>query len=100
MTYQFRVRDPLGNIHDGALKAASLDDATQQLRRDGFQILSLDEGDDDEEGSLFEPRVTKNDIIYTTAQLAIMVDTGITLSAALNGLVAQEENSSLRKVLS
>jgi type IV pilus assembly protein PilC len=100
MTYQFRVRDPLGNIHDGALKAASLDDATQQLRRDGFQILSLDEGDDDEEGGLFEPRVTKNDVIYTTAQLAIMVDTGITLSAALGGLVAQEENSSLRKVLS
>lgn len=97
MTYQYRVRDPMGNIHGGALEATSLDDATQQLRRDGFQVLSVEEADSDE--GLLPRRVSKNEIIYVTNQLAIMVDTGITLSAALSGIVEQETNPTLRKVL-
>ena len=97
MTYQYRVRDPLGNVHNGTIEAPSLDDATQQLHRDGFQILELD---DDGDGALFGHRISKNEIIYTTAQLAIMVDTGITLSAALTGILSQEQNPGLRQVLS
>ena len=97
MTYQYRVRDPLGNTMDGTIEATSLEDATQQLRRDGFQVLDLDEADT--EGGLFPKRVSKNEIIYVTSQLAIMVDTGITLSAALAGIVEQETNLALRKVL-
>lgn len=97
MTFEFQVRDPLGNVHNGTLDAPTLDDASQQLRRDGFQVLQLEEADDSE--GLFAQRVSRNEIIYTTAQLAVMVDTGITLSAALAGIVEQEENSSLKKVL-
>lgn len=100
MTYQYRVRDPLGNVHSGTLEAPSLEDATQQLRRDGFQVLALDEADDDESAPLLGGRVRKTDIIYTTAQLAIMVDTGIALSTALAGIIAQEQNPALRSVLS
>jgi type IV pilus assembly protein PilC len=97
MTFQYRVRDPLGNTHDGTLEAASLEDATQQLRRDGFQILDIDE--DDGDASLFPRRVSKSDIIYVTAQLAIMVDTGITLSTALGGIIEQEPNPSFQRIL-
>ena len=97
MTYQYRVRDPLGNVHSGTIEAPTLEDATQQLGRDGFQVLDLDE--DDGDAGLFARRVSRNDIIYTTSQLAIMVDTGITLSAALAGIVSQEQNPTLRKVL-
>ena len=97
MTYQYRARDPRGNTIEGNLQAASVEEATQQLRRDGFQVVDIQEGD---EGlSLFPKRVTKNEIIYVTAQLAIMVDTGITLSSALGGIVEQETNPTLRKVL-
>ncbi len=96
MTFQYRVRDPLGNVYNGSIEAAGADDATQRLLRDGFQVLELEEADDDD--GLFG-RVSKNEIIYTTAQLAIMVDTGITLAAALGGIVAQEQNLTLRKVL-
>ncbi len=98
MTFQYRVRDPLGNTHEGTLEATSLEDATQQLRRDGFRILELDEADGEE--GLFPQRISKKDIIYVANQLAIMVDTGITLSAALAGIVDQETNPSLRKILS
>jgi type IV pilus assembly protein PilC len=97
MSFQYRVRDPLGNTHQGSLEAASLEDARQQLRRDGFQVLELEEAGGEED--LFPRHISKNEIIYVTNQLAIMVDTGITLSTALGGIVDQECNPSLRKIL-
>ncbi|MCL4194213.1 MAG: type II secretion system F family protein, partial [Thermoguttaceae bacterium] len=44
-------------------------------------------------------RISKQEIIYATGQLAIMVDTGITLAAALAGMIEEEHNPSLRRVL-
>ena len=41
----------------------------------------------------------KRDLIYVTTQLAIMVDTGITLSVALGSIMEQEQNPTLKKVL-
>ena len=99
MSYAYRVRDPLGNVLDGTIQALSTEEASQQLRRDGFQILELEE-EGDAVGDLFPRRVTKKDLIFATSQLAIMVDTGITLSSALAGMEEQEANPSLRKVLS
>jgi type IV pilus assembly protein PilC len=96
MSYQYRARDPLGNTHEGSIEAPTLDDANQQLRRDGFQVLDIDE---DDGPGMFGKRISRNDVIYVTNQLAIMVDTGITLSTALEGIVEQEENTSLRNVL-
>lgn len=96
MNYQYRVRDPIGNTHTGSVDAATVEEATQQLRRDGFQVLEIDEGNED---GLFPRRISKTDLIYVTSQLAIMVDTGITLSTALAGIVDQEPNPTLRKVL-
>ncbi len=97
MTFQYKVRDPLGNTHEGTVEAAGIDEATQQLRRDGFQILEIDEEDSGME--LFPKRISKSDVIYVTSQLAIMVDTGITLSTALGGIIEQETNPTLKKVL-
>jgi type IV pilus assembly protein PilC len=99
MAYSYKVRDPLGNVHEGHLEAASADEATQQLRRDGFTVLAVD-GDGDDGPGLFPRRVTKSEIIYATSQLAIMVDTGITLSAALDSIVEEEQNPSLKRILS
>ena len=96
MTYEYRVRDSLGKTHEGVLEATSREDASQQLRRDGFEVLDLEERSD---YALWTRRVSKNEIIYTTSQLSIMVDTGITLSTALAGIIAQEDNPTLRKVL-
>ena len=99
MTFQYRVRDPLGNTHEGSIEAASVDDARQQLRRDGLQVLQLEESDGALAGGLFGRRIGKRDLIYVTGQLAIMVDTGITLSSALGGIIEQEQNPALRGVL-
>ncbi len=99
MTYQYRVRDPLGKIHEGSLDAATLDDASQQLRRDGFQVLDLEEEGTAGDGGLIPRRVSKQEVIYLTSQLAIMVETGITLSSALGGILEQEQNPTLRRIL-
>jgi type IV pilus assembly protein PilC len=96
MPFQYRVRDPGGNVHEGTSEALTLDEASQELRNEGFQVLSIEET---EEGGLFPKRVSKNDLIYVTSQLAIMVDTGITLSAALAGILQQETNPTLKKIL-
>jgi type IV pilus assembly protein PilC len=96
MSYQYRVRDSMGNTHTGSIEAASTEDATSQLRRDGFQVLDLDDAGDE---GLLPRRISRSDLIYVTSQLAIMVDTGITLSTALAGIVEQEPNGTLRRVL-
>src|SRR5688572_23627739 len=61
-------------------------------------IENPDEDQDDGYG-LIPRRVTKSEIIYVTSQLAIMVETGVTLSAALDGIVREESNPSLKRVL-
>jgi type IV pilus assembly protein PilC len=97
MTFQYRVRDPLGNIHEGELEAPTVEAATQQLRQDGFHVLQVEE---DSSGlGLFARRVSRGEIIYVTCQLAVMAQTGITLSTALGGILDQEQNPSLRRVL-
>jgi type IV pilus assembly protein PilC len=97
MTFRYQVRDPLGRVHNGNIQAAGPEEATQMLRRDGFQVLALAEAQS--EGSLFPRRISRRDILYVTSQLAVMVDTGITLSAALEGIAEQEENPSLKKLM-
>ena len=97
MEFAFTARDSLGHAHDGTIAADSQDAAMQSLRRDGLQVLSLEE--DDDSLRLFPRRVTRGEIIYMTSQLAIMVDTGINLAQALAGMQEQEDNPTLKRVL-
>lgn len=98
MSYLYRARDPLGKIIEGRIDALDTDEATQHLRRDGFAVLELTDEEEDE-GGLFGGRVSRRDITNVTTQLAVMVDTGITLSSALQGLIAQEQNPKLKQLL-
>jgi type IV pilus assembly protein PilC len=98
MNFEYTARDPLGNTHDGSIDAATRDEAIQTLNRDGLQVVTIAEGDDGL--NLFPRRLSRSDIIYTTTQLAIMVDTGINLATALQGLLEQEDNPTLHKLLS
>ncbi|MGE3777363.1 MAG: type II secretion system F family protein [Pirellulaceae bacterium] len=60
-------------------------------------MLKLDE--DEDSVNLFPRRIRKSDIAYATSQLAIMVDTGITLAAALGSLQEQEDHPGLKRIL-
>ncbi|HLA83190.1 MAG TPA: type II secretion system F family protein [Thermoguttaceae bacterium] len=96
MTFDYRARDAAGNLREGVLDASTPEEASQQLRRDGFDVLQLRAHADK---PLFARGVSKTEIIYATSQLSIMVDTGIPLSTALAGIITQEENPTLRDVL-
>lgn len=54
---------------------------------------------DEDELDLFPRPIRRTDIIYMTNQLAVMVDTGISLSVALAGMAEQESNPRLRSLL-
>ena len=97
MLFSYTARDPLGHMHEGSIDATGSEEAKQQLGRDGFQVIKIAE---EEEGlNLFPRAVRRSEIVYMTSQLAIMVETGINLAAALESLHEQEDNPTLRRVL-
>src|SRR6185436_5943361 len=97
LNFTYKVRDALRKTSEGTLEAASREEATSKLRKDGFLVVELAE--EDEGLELLPKRIKQSDIIFLTSQLAVMVDTGITLSAAMQIIAAQEENKTLKKVL-
>lgn len=97
MQFHYRVRDPLGNEHEGDIDAPSSEAATQQLRQSGFNVLELEEESD---GGLWPRRISRAHVVYFTSQLAIMIETGITVSVALQNIAEQEENPTFRKIIS
>ncbi|MDA7980204.1 MAG: type II secretion system F family protein [Pirellulales bacterium] len=60
----------------------------------------VDDHQDDDEGlTVFARRVRKTDLLYATNQMAVMVESGVTLAEALAAIIDQEENPTLRRVL-
>jgi len=96
-SFAYQARDPLGQLIEGTLEVDSREEAVARLKRDGLQVLELEE----ETGGLelLPKRIRSSDIVYVTSQLAVMVDTGITLSVALDSIAQQETNPTLKEVL-
>lgn len=97
LTFAYQAQDALGELIEGTLEVSSRDEALVRLKREGLAVLELDEA---QPGLDLMPRgIRQADIIFATSQLAVMVDTGITLSAALDTIAEQEANPVLRRVL-
>lgn len=102
MNFTYQARDIAGQIRDGEIVAASLEEATRQLRQEGMYLLSLQERASSavrSEFALFQKRPKRTEIVYLTNQLAVMVDAGVPLATALEGLAKQSENPVLRQTL-
>lgn len=65
-------------------------------RKDAARVQA---SDDKPPPALIPHRIRKDQLLNVTTQLAVMTDTGITLSSALNGIAEQEANPSLKTVL-
>jgi type IV pilus assembly protein PilC len=97
-TFAYQAQDALGELIEGTLDVSSRDEAVAKLKREGLAVLELDEASS---GMELMPRgIRQADIIFVTSQLAVMVDTGITLSTALDTIAQQEANPALKRVLS
>ena len=97
LTFAYQAQDALGELIEGTLEFSSREEAVAKLKREGLAVLELDEA---QAGMDFMSRgIRQADIIFATSQLAVMVDTGITLSTALGTIADQEANPTLRRVL-
>src|SRR5262245_39114804 len=97
LTFAYQAHDPLGEVVEGTLEVSSREEALSRLKRDGLSVVELEEASAGFD--LFKRPVRQADIIFATSQLAVMVDTGITLSQALGSIAQQEANPSFKKVL-
>ena len=102
MQFTYQARDTTGRIREGEIGAADADEATRQLRQGGLYLLSFEEaGEKSNRGELhlFKKRIPRIDIIFLTNQLAVMVDAGVPLANALEGLARQSENPTMKSML-
>lgn len=97
LTYAYQAQDALGELLEGTLEVSSRDEALAKLKRDGLAVLELEEAAPAME--LMPRRIKPAEIIFSTSQLAVMVETGITLSVALDTIAQQEANPALQRVL-
>lgn len=104
MNFAYQARDAGGRVREGEIAAATVEEAARLLRRDGLYLLSLKEKAVEAAAGfslgLFRSGVLRSEIIYFTNQLAVMVDAGVPLAEALQGLAKQSENLRLKQILS
>lgn len=94
----YRMQDRNDEFPSQRSSAATL---AQPAGKKPERAVAIDapEDEQDDGSGLLPRRITKSEIIYVTSQLAIMVETGVTLSSALEGIVREERNPSLKRVL-
>ncbi|MFP4106459.1 MAG: type II secretion system F family protein [Phycisphaerae bacterium] len=102
-TFAYEARDESGHPASGVLQAGNMKEASRLLRQDGKVIIGLYEAEQElqqEAGpGLFKPRIKRDDIIYFATQLAVMIDTGVTLSEGLTAIADQTENPTMKGIL-
>ena len=102
MHFVYQARDASGRVREGDIDAASAEEATRKLRQDGLYLLSLNQGAKASASTglaLFQKRIKRSDIIYLTNQLAIMIDAGVSLASALEGLSRQTDAPAMQRML-
>ena len=104
MEFAYQVRNERGQMVGGTIEADDLNEATRKLHRDGQHIVNLQEtggGYDllSLDIPILRPRITRKEVCYFASQLAVLVETGVTLATALQGIADQCENTSFARVL-
>jgi len=82
--------------------AESIAQATQMIRAEGKYPTAIRAASPAAEASRLFPRglrMSRKDLIHVATQLSIMVDTGVTLSEALECIATQSEKPNVRKIV-
>ena len=103
--FMYKSRDGHGELVTGIVQAATADEAGRQLRGEGKFVVSLDpvndanlERDPVKQGAA-GTRVKRAEVITFAHQMAVMLETGVPLSEALDCIVEQTENENFKAVL-
>ncbi|HEB51097.1 MAG TPA: type II secretion system protein GspF [Desulfobulbus sp.] len=105
--YEYTALDPGGKKRRGIIEADSLASARQKIRQGGGYPVDISETlprtRDRKKGALLSarlgPRVRQQEIHLITRQLATLLEAGIPLVQALNGLMEQTGNRTLKTII-
>src|SRR2546423_315927 len=104
--FQYHARDGRGELAVGTVQAPSLEEAGRMLRGEGkfvVKLLQLGEGSGAERtngvGGKGRGRVRRQEVIFFAHQMAVMVQTGVPLSDALDCAVQQANTPAFKAVL-
>jgi len=101
--FQYQVRDASGRMDSGVLVAGDVNEASRLLHHDGRAIVDLRAegilGQTAEGVALFPRRIKRDEVIFFATQLAVMVDTGVTLSEALDAIASSSENPAMAQLI-
>jgi type IV pilus assembly protein PilC len=110
-TFTYTARDGSGNPVTGSMSAASVGEVSQLLRREGKYPTSIIASDESTAGSdgggataVVSSRrggikIPRADVIQLSTQLAIMVETGVTLAEALECISLQAQKPKVKALL-
>jgi len=103
-SFKYKARDGRGALVTGVLNAASVEEAGRLLRSDGKFIVNIEKAKE----AALKPqqstagaigRIKRSEVITFSHQLAVMVDTGVPISEALECTAQQSDNEAFRAVL-
>ena len=102
--YMYKVRDGRGELSTGVVEGASLEDAGSSLRSQGKFIVKITQIDDGEHtfedaGPTRRKKITRTDVMVFAHQMAVMIETGVPISEALDCVVDQCPKESFKTVL-
>ncbi|HEX4052824.1 MAG TPA: type II secretion system F family protein [Tepidisphaeraceae bacterium] len=101
-TFAYSARDHTGSAISGTLVAESVERAGQMIRAEGKYPTSISPAGVSTEAGPFRPGgspMSRKDLIHVATQLAIMIDTGVTLSDALDCIAAQAEKPNVKRII-
>lgn len=98
--FAYTARDSAGLPVSGTISAANLADVGKQLRAEGkFPINVQPVQSRAQVPSNTGIKITRNEVVQLSTQLAIMVETGVTIAEALDCITQQATKPKLRKLL-
>lgn len=95
--YEARTED--GQLVSGVLAAADMQEAGQKLSRQGQFVVRIGPADPTAGRSANRHKVKRGKVMWALNQLAIMVQTGITLGESLESLARQAKDPVMKEVL-
>jgi type IV pilus assembly protein PilC len=99
--YAYKIRNNRGDLSAGTVEAATLEDASRQLRSDGNFIVKLDPANSAQAKSVKSVggKVKREQVITFAHQISVMVDTGVPISEALQCVAEQSDSPKFRAIL-
>ena len=97
--FAYELRDAAGHSRTGVVQAEDIEEASRALRKPGTMVLDIHPERAEDAGLHATRRVKRDEVIFFANQLAVMVDTGVILTEALDAIAQQTENPTFQAIV-